>query len=141
MFWGREGREEARAKKPERAASSASERGEAGHSTAERAAGESGAGRGGENVLLRRRYRYVGQVQGVGFRWTSSQVANGLGLAGWVRNEPDGSVTVVLQGTQDQLGAFATRLAQAMTRYAHYAVTDREDEPVVAGDHEFKVRF
>ena len=120
MFWRREAREEAR-------------------STA--GAVEKASAPAAGDALLRRRYRYVGQVQGVGFRWTSSQVANGLGLAGWVRNEPDGSVTLVLQGTQDQLGAFATRLAQAMARYAHYAVTDREDEPVVAGDHEFKVRY
>lgn len=92
-------------------------------------------------ALIRRRYRYVGQVQGVGFRWTSQRIAGTLGLAGWVRNEDDGSVTLVLQGTQGQLGAFATKLAENLSHYARYTVADREDEPVVAGETSFKVRY
>ncbi|WP_321971282.1 acylphosphatase [Paratractidigestivibacter sp.] len=92
-------------------------------------------------ALIRRRYRYVGQVQGVGFRWTSQRVAGTLGLTGWVRNEEDGSVTLVLQGTQEQLGAFATKLAENMARYARYTVADREDEPVDARETQFKVRY
>lgn len=92
-------------------------------------------------ALIRRRYRYVGQVQGVGFRWTSQRIANALGIAGWVRNEDDGSVTLVLQGTQDQLGAFATKLAETLSRYARYTVAGREDEPVRAGETVFKVRY
>ncbi len=91
--------------------------------------------------LLRRRYRYVGQVQGVGFRWTSQRIAGQLAITGWVRNEDDGSVTLVLQGTQAQLGAFATKLAENLARYARYTVADREDEPVVAGETSFKVRY
>ena len=93
------------------------------------------------DVLLRRRYRYVGQVQGVGFRWTSQRVAKELGVTGWVRNEDDGSVTLVLQGTQDQLGAFATKLANNLTSYARYTVSDRQDEPVVSGEKDFRVRY
>lgn len=42
--------------------------------------------------------RITGRVQGVWFRgWTQRQ-AWGLGLDGWVRNEPDGSVRAVLSG-------------------------------------------
>jgi acylphosphatase len=42
-----------------------------------------------------------GRVQGVGFRmWTEHQ-ARALGLRGWVRNEPDGSVTALLGGPDD----------------------------------------
>ena len=93
------------------------------------------------DVLLRRRYRYVGQVQGVGFRWTSQRVAKELGITGWVRNEDDGSVTLVLQGTQDQLGAFATKLANNLTSYARYTVSDRQDEPVVSGEKDFRVKY
>ena len=42
---------------------------------------------------VRLRVRFVGRVQGVGFRWTAAMVARGLDVTGWVRNEPDGSVT------------------------------------------------
>ncbi len=93
------------------------------------------------NLILRRRYRYVGEVQGVGFRWTSQRIAGALGLTGWVRNEDDGSVTLVLQGSQDQLGAFATRLAETLARYARYTVADRIDEPPIASETDFRVRY
>ena len=95
----------------------------------------------GDGALRRTRYRFVGQVQGVGFRWTSSRIASGLGLTGWVRNEDDGSVTLVLQGSQDQLGAFASRLAETLARYARYTVADRVDEPPVASETDFRVRY
>ena len=84
---------------------------------------------------------FCGTVQGVGFRWTSSRIASGLGLTGWVRNEYDGSVTCVLQGTDAQIGAFFSQLADMMHRYARYAIDSREDEGVVAGERDFRVRY
>ena len=84
---------------------------------------------------------FRGEVQGVGFRWTSQRIAGALGLTGWVRNEDDGSVTLVLQGSQDQLGAFASRLAETLARYARYTVADRVDEPPVASETDFRVRY
>jgi acylphosphatase len=41
------------------------------------------------------RYLVRGRVQGVGFRWFVSRHARALGVAGYVRNLPDGSVEVV----------------------------------------------
>ena len=96
---------------------------------------------GSSQALRRTRYRYVGQVQGVGFRWTSQRIARALGLTGWVRNEYDGSVTLVLQGTSDQIGAFATQLSQMLAHYARYTVEDREDLPVDSDERDFRVRY
>jgi acylphosphatase len=45
--------------------------------------------------------RISGRVQGVGFRWYVRQAADRLRLAGWVRNCPDGSVEVAVDGPLD----------------------------------------
>ncbi len=58
-------------------------------------------------------FRFVvrGRVQGVGFRYSAIHRASSLGLAGWVRNEADGSVTGFAQGPSDALAQFAAWLA------------------------------
>ena len=86
--------------------------------------------------------RFVGQVQGVGFRWTSALVAKRLELTGWVRNELDGSVTAEIQGTPEHVGAF---FSQMLEEYRHrpisYVISDREDIPVVPDERRFPVRY
>jgi len=47
----------------------------------------------------------TGRVQGVGFRWHTVRQASALELAGWVRNEPDGSVRIVAEGPRPALEA------------------------------------
>jgi acylphosphatase len=59
-----------------------------------------------------RRFRVRGRVQGVGFRWFVEREAQILQIAGWVRNNPDGSVEVLAQGTRDQLAGLHSRLRE-----------------------------
>lgn len=44
-----------------------------------------------------------GRVQGVFFRVETRERARSLGLAGWVRNNPDGTVEAVFQGDRDRV--------------------------------------
>lgn len=53
-----------------------------------------------------------GQVQGVGFRWSTRRVAEDLGLSGWARNRPDGSVEVFAQGSAASLDGLRAFLEQ-----------------------------
>ena len=60
-------------------------------------------------VLARAR----GRVQRVGFRRYALELAQELGLAGWIRNEPDGSVLLLAQGPPGALEAFLEGLKEA----------------------------
>ena len=50
------------------------------------------------------RIRVVGRVQGVWYRDSTRARAEQLGVAGWIRNCPDGSVEAFLEGTEAALG-------------------------------------
>ncbi len=47
-----------------------------------------------------------GRVQGVSFRYYTQKEAQRLGLTGWVRNQPDGSVMTIAEGTEENLHQF-----------------------------------
>ena len=86
---------------------------------------------------------FRGEVQGVGFRWTSSRCANSVGCTGWVRNEPDWqTVTMELQGTQEQISAFFGAFAHAYARYPiEYVIDEKEDIPPVECEPDFRDRY
>jgi acylphosphatase len=59
-----------------------------------------------------RRFLVRGRVQGVGFRWFVEREAFVLRIAGWVRNNSDGTVEILAQGTRDQLAGLHSRLRE-----------------------------
>ena len=50
--------------------------------------------------------KVYGKVQGVGFRYYTHKKATGLGLKGFVKNKPDGSVYIEAEGDEYNLSAF-----------------------------------
>jgi|APThiThiocy_cv2_1041547.scaffolds.fasta_scaffold00585_36 acylphosphatase len=54
--------------------------------------------------------RIEGRVQGVGFRAWTLREARALGLAGWVRNEADGSVKARIEGRRESVDRMLERL-------------------------------
>ncbi|MDD5581908.1 MAG: acylphosphatase [Candidatus Marinimicrobia bacterium] len=65
--------------------------------------------------LITREYVLTGRVQGVGFRWFTHNLASYYNIKGYVKNQPDGSVLVVAQGTKEMLELFEKRLAEGPT--------------------------
>ncbi|CDX18930.1 Acylphosphatase [Mesorhizobium sp. ORS 3324] len=58
------------------------------------------------------RARILGTVQGVSYRVWTHREAIRLGVTGWVRNEPDGSVTALIAGADAAVDAMIERLWQ-----------------------------
>ena len=80
--------------------------------------------------MVCRRVIVRGRVLGVGFRWFVEREARTLSLAGWVRNNVDGTVEVLAMGLGEQLRALKARL-QAGCRAARVdAVDEVPAEPV-----------
>jgi len=79
--------------------------------------------------VIRRRVVVHGRVQGVFFRDTTRRMARSRGVAGWVRNNPDGTVEAVFEGEPEAV--------ESMVRFAEEgprgAVVERvetaEEEP------------
>ncbi len=83
-----------------------------------------------EKAALARRYVVRGRVQGVGFRWFVEAEAHRLGIAGWVRNNADGSVEVLAIGTRDQLAGLRSSLREGPRAARVDDVEEFEARPV-----------
>ena len=103
---------------------------------------DSQAGANSQQQVRRLRMRFTGEVQGVGFRWTARRVAQDLDLSGWVRNEPDGSVSMELQGPSGKLALFFTFFDRSYANYPiRYVIDEKDDIEPVPGEGIFHVRF
>jgi acylphosphatase len=85
-----------------------------------------------------RRFVVRGRVQGVGFRWFVEREAQTLGIAGWVRNKPDGSVEVLAMGTHEQLSGLRARLQEGPRAARVDGVEESEARPV-SGLNTFRI--
>lgn len=81
----------------------------------------------------------TGRVQGVSFRWYTEQRARELGVTGWVRNEPDGSVALHAEGADEAVDALVEwcRTGPALARVRDVAVR----EAAATGATSFEVRY
>ena len=81
-----------------------------------------------------------GRVQGVSFRYYTVNRARELGLGGYVRNRPDGSVEVVAEGTRSDLDQMLAFLRSG-PRPAFVAEIETNWTAATGGFDRFEVRF
>lgn len=74
----------------------------------------------------RRVVLYQGQVQGVGFRYTTQRVAARHEVSGCVENLPDGRVRLICEGAAGELDRFLAAVDEAMTGYIGHAETSTQ---------------
>jgi acylphosphatase len=92
-----------------------------------------------QRTNLARRFVVRGRVQGVGFRWFVEREAHILGIAGWVRNNHDGTVEVHAQGTREQLAGLRSRLQEG-PRAARVDDVQESDAQSTAGLNSFQIQ-
>ena len=86
---------------------------------------------------IRRHIIFYGYVQGVGFRWKARSSASRLGISGWVRNLPDGSVEMEAEGTERDIAD----LIESLESHSWGCVERMETNNIpVHGDYSFEVR-
>jgi acylphosphatase len=82
--------------------------------------------------VTRKRVVISGRVQGVFFRDSIRQRAESAGVAGWVRNTPDGTVEAVFEGPAEAVEALVefSRRGPARAEVAGVDVTEEEPEGI-----------
>ena len=89
--------------------------------------------------MIRKHFVFYGTVQGVGFRYRAHRSAEMYGCTGWVRNDWNGSVTMELQGTEEQLEAVL--LAIERGRFIHIENMESRTIPVVGEERGFRTEY
>ena len=87
---------------------------------------------------VRKRVRVRGRVQGVFFRAEMRARAESLGVAGWGRNAPDGSVEAVFEGEPDRVASMVDWCRRGPAGAVVESVDVVPEEP--AGESGFHVR-
>jgi acylphosphatase len=88
--------------------------------------------------VIRRRVRVHGLVQGVFFRASTHDAARAAGVAGWVRNRPDGSVEAVFEGAAEPVERMVAWIGEGPPQAAVERIEVVEEEP--EGLSAFEVR-
>ncbi len=82
---------------------------------------------------------FSGEVQGVGFRYTSNRIAGRYNVAGYVRNQPDGTVEMFVQGPSADVESCLQDIQEAFAGYVRD--TRIEEAPYDARLRGFRITF
>lgn len=86
--------------------------------------------------MIRKQIRFYGRVQGVGFRYKASHLANALYLTGFVCNEYDGSVRMEVQGEE----AMIDRLIQSLNQDRYIDIQSMDVKKLTVDEYERNFR-
>jgi acylphosphatase len=77
--------------------------------------------------MITQRIIFEGRVQGVGFRYATRQIALGFEVIGWVKNLPDATVELVLEGEDQEVIEFIEEITEESTLSHHIKNFTTED--------------
>jgi len=82
----------------------------------------------------------IGQVQGVGYRFTIARLAKQLGITGFITNQPDGTVYILAQGSPPQLEELKQKCYAGPERAAVKQINERPS-PLTDHYHSFTIKY
>ena len=88
---------------------------------------------------MRRKINYKGRVQGVGFRWNTKKAVDSFDVTGYVKNLPNGSVGLLLEGKSEEVLKAEKAIEKRMRGYW----TEKEIDELPGDGHwqEFKIHY
>ena len=90
-------------------------------------------------MTSRRIVHFTGRVQGVGFRYTTCDVAAGYRVTGYVRNLADRRVELVTEGEPEQIDRLVASLSHRMQDYIRGVAA--HDSPATGEFTDFRIRY
>lgn len=75
------------------------------------------------NPVYRLEAHFSGRVQGVGFRYTARQIAQGFTVTGQVRNLEDGRVHLIAEGAENEVQEFLREIQTQLQQYIKETTT------------------
>lgn len=92
-----------------------------------------------QTSAVRKRVIYAGRVQGVGFRYTCERLAAPHQVAGWVRNEPDGTVRLEVEGPREAVEGVLGDIAEHFRTHIRESTT--QDIDPTGRETRFEIRY
>ena len=89
--------------------------------------------------LVRKHIVFYGSVQGVGFRWRARNAAEHFSCTGWVKNEWEGSVSMEIQGTEENIGSVILGIEKGT--FVRIENMDIKTIPVVEDEYSFGTEY
>jgi acylphosphatase len=90
------------------------------------------------DMVHRRHCLFSGRVQGVGFRYTTKNIAMRHNVTGYVRNLPDGRVELVMEGPPQEIQGVLESVSQRMNDYIQGV--DQSEFPATGEFAHFSIR-
>ena len=95
-----------------------------------------------QDTPLRYFLHWTGQVQGVGFRFTNTNLAQARALTGWVRNMEDGSVEMEIQGAPANILSHLEALHASYERMGtRFRLVDAQARALLANEDGFSPHY
>ena len=86
--------------------------------------------------MIRKHIIFYGSVQGVGFRYRARHAADLYGCTGWVHNKWDGSVTMEIQGEEENID----KVILAIERGTFVRIENMDVKRIPIEEHEYGFR-